>query len=253
MNSTLWRGTIVSLPEPFTYLVRLTEGREVEAQPSRLHFVNRTQDIDFLRELRPGCAVTLRGRDAMRAWVVRVADSPELWGSATDPAILLETVRDHTTVRALRQFALACCGEVAELLPVGPHRRLLDVLRRSLDGTQEEGELADALAAGEAEEAAASDRAEEAESDPVEGPRAGAQAKAIWAVRIAATVADEDYFEVALDSARACTEAAGLHARAIAAGHAMDPEEAQSHHEAAAAARQADLVRRLFGGPDAIS
>lgn len=264
MSDTLRPGVITEVAEPFTYRVRLDDGREVLVQPSRLHFGNRPEDLDRLQSLRPEAAVTVRVRseDPSQGWLVRAAQTEEEWRSSSDPAMLLESVRGQVAERKLRLFACACCREIRHLLPEGPHRRLIEVAEAHADGLVSAAELRIATAAGDEEEKQLSGRAEEGEQDPIRGMEFGAAAKAVWATRIAAHHCDKgDLFEVALDAARSCVEAVARSARARAAAEsaseALAPDtalevvidRAQAKAETAALAFQAELVRDLFGNP----
>jgi hypothetical protein len=260
MNQTLHAGVIIEVAGPYTYRVRLDGGHEVLARPSRLHFGHRPDDLEYLQSLRPEVAVTVRvtSGDPAQSWLVRTARTDEEWHSSSDPALLLESVRDAASGRKLRLFACACCRRIWDLLPDGPHRRLVEVIEACADGRASAAELTVATAAGDEEEKHVSAGAEDAEHDPLLGPQLGAAAKAVWAVRIAAhSPARGDVFEVALDAARSCAEAAGLQARGLAvaappasgvtSGEAA--EDVRASAEAAAHRSQAMLVRELFGNP----
>lgn len=250
MPDSLCSGTIVDVPEPFTYRARLADGREVVVIPSRLHFEHTPDDLDRLRALQPGVAVTIRvsDRDPAAGWLVQVARTAKEWQTIKVPAALLETVRPAATARVLRRFAVTCCRRIEGLLEEGPHRALLGVLEAYADGRASADDLTAALAAGREEERLASDRAEEAEHDPLRGLELMAAAKAIWAVRIAARVVpDSEVFELALDAARACAEAVGLRARAGLPEEIAGPARAAA--EQAERAAQADVVRQLFDNP----
>lgn len=256
MNETLRSGVIADLPEPFTYRVRLADGREVVAIPSRFHFEHTPEDIARIKALQPTVPVTVRLAVANpgAGWVVRVAETEDAWRKGRDPATLLETVRERASARKLRLFACACCRRIGELIPEGPHRALLDVVEAFADGQARAEDLTAALAAGDAEERRASDRAEDAEDDPRLGPELAAVAKAIWASRSAAQVGSAyEGFEIALDTARSCAEAVGLRARAWVQEASPARQDAAERERAAAeeAARsaQAELVRELFGNP----
>lgn len=256
MKDTLGPGVIVKIPEPFTYQIRLGDGRHVRAQPSRLHFGNRPDDLEWLQALAPGSAVTVRmdAADPAAGWLVRAVRTAEGWRGCGDPAVLLESVRDAADERRLRLFACACCRAVWDLLPEGPHRRLVEVIEAYADGQAGAAELGAALAAGGEEERSVSGCAEEAEEDPVHGPRLGAIAKAVWATRSAAyPAASADVFEVALDAARSCVGAAVLRATAQAAATKPAPADVvagvRAAAEATALSSQADVVRELFGNP----
>jgi hypothetical protein len=260
MNDTLCPGVILERPEPFTYRVRLSDGRDVQAQPSRLHFGNRLDDVEQLQALGPGSAVMVRvtAGGPSTGWLVRAARTEDEWRSSSDPALLLETVRGPAAVRKQRLFACACCRGVWDLLPEGPHRGLLAVIEAYADGRVGAAELEAAMAAGDEEEQLVSRHAEDAEEDPLRGLPLGATAKAVWATRIAARlVPSEVVFEIALDAARSCVEAITLAARArapeVAPGSDAPPGEAVAGTPAAEAAAtlsfQAEAVREIFGNP----
>lgn len=259
MNNTLQTGAILEVPEPFTYRVRLADGREVFAQPSRLHFGHLPEDVEALQSFGPWETVTVRvdDSDPTRGVLVRAVQTESEWHASGDPAALLETVRPGASGRKFRLFACGCCRLVSDLLPDGPHRRLLRVVEEFADGQAGPSEVAAALAAGESEERQLCQLAEEVENDPVRSPEVGARARAVWATRIAAQVsADSDLFAVALDTARTCCQAAGL--RAVARAGAREgglsqggagPERIQAFAEEVACFSQAEAAREIFGNP----
>lgn len=268
MTHALLPGVIRSVPQPFTYRVRLDDGREVLAQPSRLHFGNRPEDVEQLRALQPEAAVTIRltSTDPSQGWLVRAARTADEWRSSRDPATLLECLRGTARERSLRLFACACCRAVWDLIPEGPHRRLVAVIEAYADGRATLAELTGAMAAGAEDDVRLSDQAHDAEEDAVRGSELAATVRAVRATRIAAYVPrkgaeDDILLDVALDAARSCMEAVGMRARAEAAAWVSktvpDPdtaspatiENAATAAEEAAYASQAEIVREVFGNP----
>ncbi len=256
MNDSLHTGVVEQVPEPFTFLVRLDDGREVVAIPSRFHFEHAPDDLARVQALRPGAStlVRLSAANPAAGWLVRVAQTSEEWQRGEDPATLLETVRSTAGARELRLFACGCCRALGDLLPEGSHRELVGITEAYAEGRVGADAVMSATAADDAEEKAASAHAEAVEEDPRQGAEAAAAAKAIWAARIAARVSmDADMFEVALDAARCCAEAVGLRAKARAlAARSERPEDAERMRtmaEATARAAQAPIVRELFGDP----
>ncbi len=248
MADLLQRGIIVEEPEPQFYRVHLDAGREVLARLSRFHFGSGVADLERIEALQPGATVSIRisSTDPSAGWVVQTVDTKAEWDTSTNPAALLETIRERADERSLRLFACMCCGEIKNLIPDGPHRRLIDVTKAFAEGRCNASELKAATAAGNEEERVIGDLAHDTEGDPVRGPELAAVAKAIWAVRTAAHVDMPDAgFEIALDTARACAEAVGLHAKS---SNAATLDNGAAAFEAAAAS-QADLVRHLFPNP----
>lgn len=70
------------------------------------------------------------------------------WLAATDPAVMLESLRgtDRASDRKLRLFACACYHRVSHLLPDHRARAAVEVAERVADGTLPVGELEGAMA-----------------------------------------------------------------------------------------------------------
>src|SRR5262249_1943512 len=171
MTDTLVGGTILDIPQPLIYRVRLNDAREVLAQPSRLHFGNRPQDLERIEALEPGAVVTVRVtfEDPAHGWLVRVAMPQEERQTRGEPPAVLEAVRDAAAERKLRLFACACCRGTWDLIPEGPHRLLVGMIEAYADGRADAAELEAAVAAGDEEEQRFSEGAHDAEHDPVAG------------------------------------------------------------------------------------
>ena len=67
------------------------------------------------------------------------------WLNATDPAPMLEFVRDQASERKVRLFGVACCRRAASDFPVDEYHLLLAVCERRAQGQIVQGEKAAAM------------------------------------------------------------------------------------------------------------